>query len=266
MSVHSSAIVHADADIDETCEIGPNVVIESGVRLGPDCRLGPGAIVLSNVEIGAGCRIHAHAVIGDIPQDRKLAGENTYCRIGENCIIREGATVHRATIKDAATIVGNNCYLMTNSHVGHDCIVEDGVTLVSGALLGGHVHVGKGAVISGNCGIHQFVRIGELAMIGGVAMLNQDIPPFVTTNHQGQIAGLNSIGLARAGLTNAERHDVKALFKVIFRLGVTRMRAVELASGLASTEAGRRFVSFFQESSQRGIRKFAPATSVKKAA
>ncbi len=256
MGIHATAFVHSDAVVHPSCEIGPHVVIDGPARIGADCHFGPSAIVLGNTEIGAGCSIHSHAVIGDIPQDHKFNGAETYCRIGQACVIREGVTIHRACVEGEATVVGDRCYLMTNSHVGHDCILADEVTLVSGALLGGHVQVGRKAIISGNTGIHQFVRIGEMAMIGGVAMISQDIPPFAMTNHDGEIAGLNAVGLMRAGVPSDERQEIKALFKIIYRSGMSLERAVELASELAVTESGRRFVEFFDLGSRRGIRRF----------
>ncbi len=256
MGIHATAFIHSDAVVHPSCEIGPNVVINGPARIGPDCNFGPSAIVLGNTEIGAGCSVHSHAVIGDIPQDHKFTGAESYCRIGQACVIREGVTIHRACVEGEATVVGDRCYLMTNSHVAHDCVLADEVTLVSGALLGGHVQIGRKAIISGNTGVHQFVRIGEMAMIGGVAMISQDIPPFAMTNHNGEIAGLNAVGLMRAGVSRDERQEIKALFKIVYRSGMTLARAVELASELAVTEAGRHFVEFFDESSRRGIRRF----------
>ncbi|MAT15941.1 MAG: acyl-[acyl-carrier-protein]--UDP-N-acetylglucosamine O-acyltransferase [Planctomyces sp.] len=255
MGIHPTAYVHTDADVHPSAEIGPHVVIDGPVRIGAGCRIGPSAVILGHTEIGSGTSIHSHAVLGDIPQDRKYDGEVTYCRIGSGCIIREGATIHRACLPGEATIVGNRCYLMTNSHVAHDCVLEDEVILVSGALLGGHVQVGRQAIISGNTGIHQFVRIGEMAMIGAVAMIGQDIPPFAMTNRRGEIAGLNSIGLMRAGTPSADRQELKVLFRMIYRSGMSLRRAVELANDLATTDTGRRFVDFFDAGSLRGIRK-----------
>ncbi|QDU78520.1 Acyl-[acyl-carrier-protein]--UDP-N-acetylglucosamine O-acyltransferase [Polystyrenella longa] len=256
MKIHPSAYVHADAVVHPSCELGPNVVIDGPAHIGPDCRIGPSAIILGHTEIGSGCTIHSHAVVGDVPQDHKYRGDLSYCRIGRDCVIREGVTIHRASVQEHSTIVGDRCYLMTNSHVAHDCILSDDVTLVSGALLGGHVQIGRKAIISGNTGVHQFVRIGAMTMIGAVAMISQDIPPYVMTNHNGEIAGLNAIGLIRADISREERQEVKALFKVIYRSGMALKRAVELAAELAKTDAGRQFIEFFDSESLRGIRKY----------
>jgi UDP-N-acetylglucosamine acyltransferase len=139
MAIHATAFIDSHAVVDPTCEIGPHVVIDGPVRIGPGCWLGPSVIVVGHTEIGAGCFVHSHAVLGDVPQDRKFKGSISSCRVGEGCVIREGVTIHRASVEGAATVIGDRCYLMTNSHVAHDCILQNEVTLVSGALLGGHV-------------------------------------------------------------------------------------------------------------------------------
>ena len=255
MPIHPSASVHPDAVIDATASIGPQVVIDGPVQIGPDCHVGPSAVLLGHTQVGAGSRIHAHAVIGDVPQDRKFHGEISYCRIGSECVIREGATVHRAVHPEQATVIGDRCYLMTNAHVAHDCVLGDDVTLVSGALLGGHVQVGSRAIISGNVGVHQFVRIGELAMLGAVAMIAQDVPPFLMTGRDGAIVGVNSVGLMRAGLAPNERSELKRLFKLVYHSGMMRDEALQLACQNAVTAPGRSFVEFFQNGSGRGFRK-----------
>lgn len=256
MRVHPTAYIHPDAVVHPTCHIGPHVVIEGPVRIGANCHLGPSVVVMGNTDIGADCQIHAHAVIGDTPQDQKYTGAISYCRIGQGCVIRESVTIHRASIAQATTVVGNDCHLMTCSHVAHDCILADEVTLVSGALLGGHVQIGPQAIISGNVGIHQFVRIGQLAMLGGVAMISRDVPPFTMTDHQGEIIGLNAVGLARRGISTAEQQDLKTLFKVVCRSGMSHSRSIELAAELAQTDIGRQFVEFFQAETLRGFSRF----------
>lgn len=252
MPVHSTAVVHPEAVIDSSTQIGPHAVIDGPVRIGPDCRIGPSAVILGHTEIGAGCSIHAHAVVGDIPQDHAWDGSESFCRIGESCVLREGATVHRATGEGQATVVGSRCYLMTGSHVAHNCVLGSDVILVSGALLGGHVEVGDRAIISGNAAVHQFVRIGRLAMVGGLAKVVQDVPPFLMTDRNGRIAGLNSVGLLRAGLAAEDRKELRELFRRFYRSGVFRRHAIEQAGGNVTTDAGRQFLEFLAAESRRG--------------
>jgi UDP-N-acetylglucosamine acyltransferase len=255
MSIHSSAIVHPDAFVDPSSQIGPHVVIDGPARIGPGCIIFASAVVLGATEIGAGCRIHSHAVIGDIPQDRAYNGTASFCRVGSGCILREGVTIHRATGEGEATILGEGCHLMTNAHVAHNCILGQEVTLVSGALLGGYVHVGDRAIISGNAAVHQFVRIGELAMIGGLSKVVQDIPPFLMTDQDGSVVGVNSVGLLRAGIALKDRLEIKSLYKLIYRSGTPMQRALELAEEMAVTEVGCQFISFLALTSRRGIGK-----------
>jgi len=253
MSVHPTAIIDPLATVDSTASIGPFAVISGPVRIGADCRIAASAIILGDTEIGAGCTIHSHAVIGDLPQDRAYDGGPSYCRVGENCTIREGVTIHRGSKADTGTVIGDDCMLMTNSHVGHNCELGCGVTLVSGALLAGHVYVGPRAMISGNAAIHQFVRIGELAMVSGLAKVVQDVPPFFMTDREGAVVGENRVGLMRAGLTSLERQEIKAAFRVIYRCGMSHQAAVEYLAGCVSSDAGHRLLAFLKHKSKRGL-------------
>lgn len=255
MPIHSTAVIDVQARIHPTAEIGPHVVIEGPVSIGPDCVVGPFAVLLGHTEIGAGCRIHSHAVIGDLPQDRAFQGGVSYCRVGAGTIIREGVTIHRGTAAESATVVGERCFLMTNSHVGHNCVLGDDVILISGSLLGGHVHVGARAVISGNAAVHQFVRIGELAMISGLAKIVQDIPPYCMTDRSGAVVGVNSVGLRRAGFTSVERAEIKEAYRILYRSQHDSRQARELLARSLTTEAAARILKFVDDSSKRGLTK-----------
>jgi UDP-N-acetylglucosamine acyltransferase len=144
---------------------------------------------------------------------------------------------------------------MTNAHVGHNCVLGDDVTLISGALLGGYVEVGARAVISGNAAVHQFVRIGELAMVSGLAKVVQDVPPFFMTNRDGAVVGINRVGLMRAGLSAAERDDIKSAFRIIFRSGRSRDDALQALMESVVTDAGRQLVEFMAKDTARGVAK-----------
>jgi UDP-N-acetylglucosamine acyltransferase len=252
MPIHPTAVVDSTAVIHASAAIGPHVVIDGNVSIGPECFIAAGAIILGHTTLGRGCRVHSHAVVGDLPQDYKYVGGKSFCRIGDGTIIREGATVHRGTQEGSSTIVGQRCLLMTNSHVGHNCELGDDVTLVSGALLGGHVQIANKAIISGNAAIHQFVRVGELALIAILARIVQDVPPFCITDREGAIVGENRVGLMRAGFTSAEREEIKAAYHAIHRQGMGRNGAIVYLQETVKTGAGRRLLGFFAADTRRG--------------
>jgi UDP-N-acetylglucosamine acyltransferase len=253
MTVHPTAVIDPQAMVDPSSVIEPHVVITGPVRIGPGCHVGASAVILGNTVIGAGCQIHSHAVIGGLPQDHAYHGGESYCQIGEACIIREGVTIHRGTASGSVTTVGARCFLMTNCHVAHNCEIGDEVTIVSGALLAGYVRVGPRAVISGNAAIHQFVRIGELAMVSGLARIVQDVPPFFMTGKEGTVVAENRVGLMRAKLSSLERKEIKAAFRIIYRSGIGHDEAVDQLSGFISSDAGRRLLEFMAAGSKRGL-------------
>lgn len=255
MPVHPTAIISPLAGIDPSASIGPYVVIEGAVQVGAGSDIAAGAMILGNTVIGPGCRIHSHAVVGDVPQDRTYLGGESFCRIGENCVIREGATVHRGTRPGSATVVGDRCQLMTNTHVGHNCEVGNDVVIVSGALLGGYVQVGDKAVIAGGAAIHQFVRIGELALVSGLAKVVQDVPPYCMTDRDGSIIGENRIGLLRARMSAAERSEIKNAFRLIYRSGLLRDAVLDQLRTTLTTLAGRTLIEFMTNDSKRGVRR-----------
>ncbi|MBM3879881.1 MAG: acyl-ACP--UDP-N-acetylglucosamine O-acyltransferase [Verrucomicrobia bacterium] len=215
--IHPTAIVHPQAEVEPTAEVGPYAVIEADVQVGAGCVLGPHVHLLGRCRIGARNRFHTGCVIGDAPQDLKYRGQPTGLRIGEDNVFREHVTVHRSNRAEEETVIGSSCFFMAQSHVGHNSRVGDRVILANGALLGGHVEVHDRAFISGHCLIHQFVRVGTLALMQGGAGISKDLPPYTIARGDNAICGLNVVGLRRAGFTNEQRLELKRLYHTLFR-------------------------------------------------
>ncbi len=258
MSIHPTAIIDPAARIAPGVEIGPYAVIGPRVEIAPGCRIGPHAVIVSHTRIGEGSAIHAHAVLGDTPQDLAFADAPTWVEIGANVVIREGVTIHRGTKPDSATRVGDGCFLMANSHLAHNVTLGRRVIIANGALLAGYVEIGDGAFLSGNVVVHQFCRIGRLALLSGGSAIAQDVAPFCATYSaaRNRLAGLNVIGMRRAGFSPEDRMMVKRAFRLLFRSGLTPAEAIariraELPSGPAQEMAD------FAVGAKRGLCGFA---------
>jgi UDP-N-acetylglucosamine acyltransferase len=250
--IHSTAVIHPKARLDGTVQVGPFAVIDEGVELGPGCVLGPHVYLTGLTRVGARNRFFAGCVIGEAPQDLKYRGAPTSVRIGDDNIFREHVTVHRSTSPEGETVLGSRNYLMQHSHVGHNARIDNDVILASGALLGGHVHVGDRAFLSGNCAVHQFVRVGTLAIMQGGGAASKDIPPFTMIHQVNVLCGLNVVGLRRASMSADERLELKRLYKALFRSGVNLRAAAAAAREDFSSPSARCMLEFIA-SSKRGV-------------
>jgi UDP-N-acetylglucosamine acyltransferase len=217
--IHPTAIIHSKAKLDSSVRVGPYAVIDEGIELGANCVVGPHVYLTGLAKIGAENTFHAGCVIGDSPQDLKYKNEPTGLRIGDNNVFREHVTVHRSTKTAEETVIGSRNFFMQHSHAAHNCIVGDDTIIAGGALLAGHVTVQDRAFISGNCLVHQFCRVGTLAMMQGGAAISKDLPPFCVASRVNEMCGLNIVGLRRAGLSAAQRIELKQLYKALFRSG-----------------------------------------------
>ena len=242
--IHPTAIIHSQAKLDETVRVGPYAVIDAGVELGAHCVVGPHVYLTGVTAIGVHNSFHAGCIIGDAPQDLKYKDEPTRVRIGDHNVFREHVTVHRATKADGETLIGSNNFLMANCHVGHNCQLGDHIIIANGALLGGHAAVSDRAFLSGNCLVHQFVRVGTLAIMQGGSAISKDLPPFTVARGANGICGLNAVGLRRAGFTAEQRLELKQLYHALFRSGKNLRAAIAAAQKKFSSPAAKVLLGF----------------------
>lgn len=198
--------------------IHPTAVIEDNVEIGPDCEIGAYAVIKRFTRIGARNRIFEHAVIGGEPQDVKFKGEASYLEIGDDNIIREFCTFHRANGEGLTTRVGSRNFFMVGVHVAHNCVIGDDNIFANEVALAGHITIEDHVFLSNNVGAHQFVRMGRYAMIGGKSKIVQDVLPFfITDGNPARVRGVNSVGLRRGGFNEEERRALKDAYKLLFR-------------------------------------------------
>ena len=253
--IHETALVHPKAEIGENVQIGAFSVIRENVTVGPGTSIGPHVVIDPFVEIGADCKIFKYAAIGAEPQALKFAGEETWVKIGRGNIIREFVTIHRGTEEGGGvTEVGEENLIMAYSHIAHDCKLGKNVVLSNNATLGGHIIIGDHATVGGLVAIHQFVRVGDYAFIGGKSAVVKDIPPYmIAAGDRATLHGLNLIGLKRQGFSQETLSMLKKAYRLIFRIGLTQNEAIERVA--AEVEQVPEIVSLinFIKSSERGI-------------
>ena len=250
--IHPTAIIHPQAKLGANVRIGAYAVIDADVELGADCVVGPHVYLTGVAKIGGGNKFHAGCVIGDAPQDLKYQGEPTRLNIGDNNVFREHVTVHRSNKMTEATVIGANNLLMAGAHVAHNCMVGNHVILANGALLGGHATVQDRAFISGNCLVHQFTRVGTLAIMQGGSAVSKDVPPFTIARGDNGICGLNTVGLRRAGFSAAERLELKKLYHALFR-GEKLFRSACAEAEKNFTGTGAKVMLEFIAAAKRGV-------------
>ena len=250
--IHPTAIIHPRAKLDSSVRVGPYAVIDEGVELGANCVVGPYVYLTGLTTAGAGNYFHAGCVIGGAPQDLKYQGEPTRLRIGDHNVFHEHFTAHRSARPDAETLIGSHNFFMAHSHVAHNCTIGDHVILANGALLGGHAAVQDRAFVSGNCLVHQFTRVGTLALMQGGAAISQDLPPFTIAQRENEICGLNVVGLRRAGFTAEQRLELKRLYHLLFR-GGKNLRAALAEARKDFSSAPAKVLLDFIAGAKRGV-------------
>jgi UDP-N-acetylglucosamine acyltransferase len=254
VTIHPTALVDPGAELGPGVTIGPRAILGPGVRVGAGTEIGPGVLVERNTEIGEGCRIFQGAVLGTDPQDLKFQGEETWLRVGDRTQIREYATLNRGTSASGETVVGNDCLLMAYVHVAHDCVLGDHIIISNATQMAGHVTIDDWAIISGLVAMHQFVRIGRHAFIGGLSRIAQDVAPFCrVSGNPPKIYGLNTVGLERRGFPPASRAALKKAYRMLFHSELNLSQAlVRVREELSMEGEVGEFIEFI-ESSERGV-------------
>jgi UDP-N-acetylglucosamine acyltransferase len=252
--IHTTAIIDPTADIGEGVTIGPYSIIGPNVTIGDRTRVGPHVLIERDTTVGADCVLHNGAVLGTDPQDLKYAGEPTRLVVGDRTVIREYATLNRGTAALGYTEVGQDCLLMAYTHVAHDCRIGDHVILSNSVNMGGHVTIGDWAIVGGVTPIHQFVRIGQHAFVGGASRVAKDVPPYVkAAGSPIQLYGLNSVGLQRRGFSEEVRRELKRAYRLFFTSSHNTTQALAIARGeLQLFPEIEAFISFFEQTS-RGV-------------
>src|SRR5215470_18278653 len=253
LKIHPTAVVHPQALIGRDVEIGPYCLIGQNVSIGDGTKLLANVVIQGHTSIGADNVIYPFAVIGGTSQDKKYRGEVSYVRVGDRNQIREYVTINRGTDAESATTVGSDCHLLAYVHIAHDCHIGDRVVMSNLTQLAGHCIVGDGANISGMVGVHQFVRIGRLAFIGGRSKILKDCPPFMLVEgNPAWVRGLNRVGLKRSEVSEKAQAELKEAYRLLYMGNQTLSHVLDRLRDRVETAEGKELVAFFSDGSSRG--------------
>jgi len=252
--IHRTALVDPTAQLAHDVTVGPYAIIGPHVTLGERCHVSAHAVLERNVRLGSAVKVGYGSIIGNDPQDLKYKGEETWVEVGDGTVIREYCTINRGTPATGRTAVGRRCFLMSYVHIAHDCAVGNDVIIANAVQMAGHVTVEDRAIISGLVPIHQFVRIGTFAFVGGGSRVNQDVPPYTkAVGNPVHLYGLNSVGLQRAGFSPDVKLALKRAYRLLFNSEMTVSQGIAKARAeLPQTPEVENFLKFI-EGSQRGV-------------
>lgn len=250
--IHATAIIDPTANIAETAAIGPYAIIGKNTVIGEHTTVGSHAVV-ECATIGSNCKIFSHAAVGTAPQDLKYRDEPTRIIVGDNCMIREFTTLNRGTSATGTTVIGSDCLFMAYAHVAHDCHVGNGVIVANAGTIAGHVEIGDGAFMGGLVAIHQFTRIGKLAMLAGGAMISQDVLPFCQAQgDRARLVGMNLVGMKRRGFSRETMEEIKSAYRTLFLSGILMEEALDQIEATGPCPEVKEMVDFIH-ASKRGI-------------
>jgi len=254
--IHPTAIVNPKAQIGKNCIIGQFCIVHENVKMGDNNELVSSVVIDGPTTIGNGNKFFHSAVIGTDCQDLKYNGEPTQLIIGNNNTFREFCTINRSATMDEPTQIGDNCLFMAYSHVAHNCILGSNLIIANAVNFAGHIHVHDNVIIGGMVALHQFVKIGTYAFIGGKSGIKKDIPPY--TRGEGfpyKVMGLNSVGLQRRGFTNESIKSIKDVYKLFYKSGLNTSQAMEKALAIPDLTKEQKVFLDFVKDSDRGITK-----------
>jgi UDP-N-acetylglucosamine acyltransferase len=252
MQIHPTAVIHSNLRLPADLLVGPYAVIEDDVEIRAGCEIGAYAVIKRLTKLGQRNRVFEHAVLGGVPQDVKFQNEESTLEIGDDNLIREFCTIHRASGAGESTRVGSRNFLMVGVHIAHNCQVGDDNIFANGAALAGHINVEDHVFLSNNVGAHQFVRMGRYAMVGGKSKIVQDVLPFfITDGNPPRVRGLNSVGLRRAGFSQEARSSLKLAFQILFRSNLSLAHALERLDLMPDENV--QHLSSFIKGSKRGF-------------
>jgi UDP-N-acetylglucosamine acyltransferase len=252
MPIHSTALIGSHAKIGQNVQIGPFAVVEDQVEIGDDCEIGAHAVIKRFTRLGARNRVFEHAVLGGEPQDVKFKGEESFLEIGDNNLIREFCTLHRANGNGESTRIGSRNFFMVGVHVAHNCQIGDDNIFANEVALAGHIVIEDHVFLSNNVGAHQFVRFGRYAMVGGKSKIVQDVLPFFTTDgNPAYVRGLNAVGLRRGNFSSESRKALKTAYRLLFRSTMQLEEALNAVDQIDDEHVAH--LASFIRSSKRGF-------------
>lgn len=236
--IHPTAIIDKRAELDSTVTVGPYAVIDGAVQIGAQTKIDAHAVIKGPTTIGANNHIYQFASVGDDPQDKKYAGEDTELRIGDGNSIREFCTINRGTVQDeGATILGNHNWIMAYVHIAHDCVVGNETIFANNASIAGHVRVDDYVILGGFTAVHQFCHIGLLAMTSMFTYVTKDIPAFVTASGRpAEPRGINAEGLKRRSYSSAAMRSIREAYRTVYRQGLKLEEAIAQLEGRVDAE------------------------------
>ncbi len=253
MDISSNAIVSPRARLDEGVFVGPFCIIEDEVEIGARTRLDSHVVIKNHTTLGENNHLHAGVLLGSDPEDKKFPGQRSYLRIGHRNVFREYSSASRGTPPESATVIGDDNYIMIGTHLAHNCHLESNIVVCNYCSLGGYVEVGELAYISAGVLVHQFSKIGRLAMISGNTRVNLDVPPFILASDFDITAkGLNLVGLRRAGIGPEAIRELKRAYQILYRSRLPLRQALERIEREVPTEEARHLIQFVR-SSERGF-------------